>query len=835
MNILFVNYGDFTTNSLNHIAGFARQLGVLGDACAVAVPANRETIAVIAEPAFGVATYEEALARPGLFPDGRPADVIHAWTPREGVRKFVLAYQRTAHARLVIHLEDNEDFILATWLQQPLEELRRRPEAELAERTVDALSHPRRYRQLLRAADGVTVIVDTLREFVPAGVPCALLEPGIDFAQEPPAPAAAWRRELGLREGEKVVAFTGSNTFVNEPEMRDLYEAIELLNRRGTPTRLVRTGFNSPTFQASLPEAVKACVLDLGFVEKPRLRRLLALADVLVQPGHAGPFNDFRLPSKLPEFLAAGRPVVLPPANLGRELRDGVDAVILRRGDPADIADTCARIFADPDLARRLGENAAAFARRRFDLTANTRGLAEFYRDIAARPARPGSTASLTDGRTEISLSVQSLAEAATDPATRALGEDLATLVAGLETQEAAAGERKRLEKDRDEWRLKHDLTRQHNANVEERLKLTERHSKTLNRELAETRGGLRRLEGQMSLNEKLLAATRAQAIQLTDQLENAKCGLAETANLLQQRETKLRIMQDSFSWGITGPLRFLRRKLLDPWRRPPARTVPPPAPTPAAAGAGEVPSSRPPETPILELWHSVDNPQSWSLPPRHTLLRGWCFALDGRKLTGVRAVFADRTVPGAYGFKRLDVLASTRGKPQAEYCGWKIELELKVADSFLNLEASDTDGTWHHFFHTALQIGEGLGPLDFTSYEKWLEVYDQPTPEELRAQVDRAGIFVRQPVISVIMPTYNTPERWLRRAIESLRAQTYAKWELCIADDGSTEPHVHTILEQARDSDPRVKVDFRAKNGHISAASNSALALATGDFIAPA
>ena len=96
MNILFVNYGDFTTNSLNHIGGFANTLCAAGHACVVAVPERKETLAHIANPLFIAATYDELLTQPKVFPDGRPADLIHAWTPREGVRKFVLAYQRKA-------------------------------------------------------------------------------------------------------------------------------------------------------------------------------------------------------------------------------------------------------------------------------------------------------------------------------------------------------------------------------------------------------------------------------------------------------------------------------------------------------------------------------------------------------------------------------------------------------------------------------------------------------------------------------------------------------------------------------------------------------------------
>ena len=106
---------------------------------------------------------------------------------------------------------------------------------------------------------------------------------------------------------------------------------------------------------------------------------------------------------------------------------------------------------------------------------------------------------------------------------------------------------------------------------------------------------------------------------------------------------------------------------------------------------------------------------------PRKAVLRGWCFADDGRKLNAVRAVLPDRTVEGTYGFKRLDVVASVRNKPQAEYCGWKIDVEFATSDMRLDLEVADENGAWHRFFHTSLRVGEGFGPLDLTSYEKWL------------------------------------------------------------------------------------------------------------------
>ncbi|MBE9163316.1 glycosyltransferase [Tychonema sp. LEGE 06208] len=88
------------------------------------------------------------------------------------------------------------------------------------------------------------------------------------------------------------------------------------------------------------------------------------------------------------------------------------------------------------------------------------------------------------------------------------------------------------------------------------------------------------------------------------------------------------------------------------------------------------------------------------------------------------------------------------------------------------------------------------------------------------------------QPLISIVMPVYNTPEQFLREAIQSVFNQTYTHWELCIADDASTQPHVKRILEEYAAKDARIKGIIRSQNGHISRASNSALQLATGEFI---
>lgn len=122
-------------------------------------------------------------------------------------------------------------------------------------------------------------------------------------------------------------------------------------------------------------------------------------------------------------------------------------------------------------------------------------------------------------------------------------------------------------------------------------------------------------------------------------------------------------------------------------------------------------------------------------------------------------------------------------------------------------------------------------GSLLRNDYTEWVRRYD--TPDERGRAVLRAraeGLRAR-PLISVVMPVYNPRPRWLAAAIESVRGQVYPHWELCIADDCSTNPDVHEVLARYR-GDDRIRIVARAVNGHISAASNSALELARGEWV---
>lgn len=118
-------------------------------------------------------------------------------------------------------------------------------------------------------------------------------------------------------------------------------------------------------------------------------------------------------------------------------------------------------------------------------------------------------------------------------------------------------------------------------------------------------------------------------------------------------------------------------------------------------------------------------------------------------------------------------------------------------------------------------------------SYKKWIEFVEGQSLPAKNEVGEALNCMRTKPLISVVMPVYNPPAEYLRSCIDSVVNQSYPNWEFCIADDNSSSSHVKEILKEYEAKDSRIRVIFREKNGHISRATNSALEIARGDFVA--
>lgn len=381
LRMLFVLYGDFTSNSAIHVAALANAMIDLGHECIVAVPEHPETASYHRGARFRAVSFAAVPHDGRLFSDAKPPDVVHAWTTRENVRRFCEPLRQATGAKLVVHLEDHELRILELNLNRSLDELLGLDDRELERLVPPTLSHPRRSREFLASADGVTIITEKLRELVPAGPPVHLFWPAADPEAFFPRPIPTELRvALGFDVDHTVLFYHGNVHAANREEVRELYRAVGELNDSGIKTTLLRTGRDFCDSPGTTPKARSGHVLHLGQIEQhAHLAPLMALADFFVQPGEANAFNDYRFPSKLPEFFAIGRPVILPRTNLGNSLRHGSDAYVLEKADASAIAGAIRALRAEPPLREHLGRGAAAFAGKMFSWQRSAEGLLSFY------------------------------------------------------------------------------------------------------------------------------------------------------------------------------------------------------------------------------------------------------------------------------------------------------------------------------------------------------------------------------------------------------------------------------------------------------------------------
>jgi glycosyltransferase involved in cell wall biosynthesis/SAM-dependent methyltransferase len=128
---------------------------------------------------------------------------------------------------------------------------------------------------------------------------------------------------------------------------------------------------------------------------------------------------------------------------------------------------------------------------------------------------------------------------------------------------------------------------------------------------------------------------------------------------------------------------------------------------------------------------------------------------------------------------------------------------------------------------------GNPVDSISETDYSEWVRKYDTLHDADRDSIHSTISQWPNPPLISILMPVYNPPLSMLEEAVRSVQSQLYGHWQLCVADDASTDPEVKATLERLRHEDSRINVVYRAENGHISNATNSALDIATGEFVA--
>ena len=740
MNILFVLYGDFTSSSAIPLALYTEKLSLLGHSCAITVPNNIDSVCQFSNASFRPILYEDVLSDPlSVFEDGNPAQVIHACTPREIVRHFVTSYMAKQPTPLVIFLEDNEPWISKTALGLDETLLNQLTDKEISNRLPSALSHPFYWHSFVGLGDAVAVIQEKLKPYVPPWVPCETVLIGVDLKFfSPRPPIFSLRTKYGVRSNEKVIVYHGGlNGFV-KPAIETLCKAVGLINQKGYPCRLLRTGPFPLNFLDQFPPETQSQISDLGVLPRHDLPDLLALADVAVQPGQNDPFDDLRLPGKIPEFLAMGLPLVIPNTGIAYLFKEGENAALFHNGSAEDIAAKCLYLFSNLGHAKEIGQLGQKVAEKYFDVKHQVSRLENLYTKAyknfhlshakviwQEQEDEPSMLFRLARKLNLLSHSKSIKSDSEVD---RLFGEFAKYLqlmnrrVKGVEN-----------EFDRSQHEVR-ELTQLLSKNNEQIANLTQ--------QVGEQNRKLANLDEQVAKRDQHISNLNHQISERDGQLTNFKRRVVETEEQLARNFA-------SKSWRITAPLRYVAHR----WR----------------------------------LTHKF-----FAMFP-HLV-----------KESGGLNLIAKKGIEGFW---------------QDGWLGVTNRVRNKIFGTGVISVPENEEST--SFF------------VEKHNYTEWVRRYDTVSEELRVAMRHYCEGMTQTPLISVLMPTYNPGPKWLTKAIESVRAQIYPHWELCISDDASTDRAIRPILERYSKLDPRIKVVYREQNGHISAASNDAFKLAKGEWVA--
>ncbi len=230
-----------------------------------------------------------------------------------------------------------------------------------------------------------------------------------------------------------------------------------------------------------------------------------------------------------------------------------------------------------------------------------------------------------------------------------------------------------------------------------------------------------------------------------------------------------------------------------------------------------------------------MPGPDTVSVGPGHLRVRGWALSKAG--IMDVSVLIDGLPPQGlAYGALRFDVEAVHPEFPNAHHSGFvgKVDLAgLAEGEHSLVVRVRSCDGCEMDLIRSfRLEAHARSDRADLNAeYPVWLAGQTPSESDLARMRIEGENLCY-QPVISLVVPVYNTPEKYLSLMVDSVIAQTYDKWELCLGDDASTAPHVRLFLDRLAQRNARVKVAYPSRHEGISGASNSALALATGEFI---
>ena len=387
-NIVIALHGPISCNSGKHVLGLAREISMqFSINLRICVPAKTDMcLNIISNSGIVISTFEEYY----LVCKKEPPDCVHIWTPRQLMMDFYSNICKISNTKIpyIIHLEDNEELLICSQMKLPSADYIKCKNLEIDLQVPKHLMHPHHGTQFLFNANGITALVSDLLEFCSDKTPSVVFWPGYDETiQWETHSKRSYLIGLGIVDYDYITVYTGNVHASNVDEVRSLYLAIALLNRRGVNIKLIRTGVNYVPLSDLGGHLLLEHTVDLGYIDGCDLPKLLAAADILIQPGINDSWNRYRVPSKIPEYLASGRALVLPACNIGNILKNNYEAIVLSAANAENIVRSLEVWLPQKNALAKIGQNGKLFAELNLQWRFAASKVFDLYMQILGRPS----------------------------------------------------------------------------------------------------------------------------------------------------------------------------------------------------------------------------------------------------------------------------------------------------------------------------------------------------------------------------------------------------------------------------------------------------------------
>lgn len=397
MNIVMVSYMDFTGPGVIHMFHFANGLVRLGHRVLFLLNGDPLTVKTMEEPPlFDIepirfkqhSLHSRIIGKVRRF----HAHIIHIWTPRNVPARVGLELLNHFHCRFLIHYEDDED-ILAEQSDFRF--------FQFFSFSVDSFLHPEKwvwshpftYSLVNLYADALTVISPEYRRKLRKKwpIPNYLLTPGVDLDRFSPQLHRDEKLLAKYRlQGKKVLLYGGS--IAQFYEFSTVLDAFRKISKNFPDTVLIQYGRNF--MKQEIAEYLGKHGLDnrvilVGQIPHFQVPAFLSLGDILIQAGQDTIFNRHRLPSKIPEYLAMGKPVITFSCGIGEEFEHLVDVWKLHEGTVDELAQALESILSDENLQETLALGARKAAERLFSWPERVNHLVTIYNEVLLGPQNP--------------------------------------------------------------------------------------------------------------------------------------------------------------------------------------------------------------------------------------------------------------------------------------------------------------------------------------------------------------------------------------------------------------------------------------------------------------